>query len=404
MKNSSFWKSWAQVRSDTKERTVYLYGRSEDWVHKAVSGFGGSLKGIIDREPEYHGTTYQGLPVFPIEEIEHNKDSYFIITSGDFGGIVECLEGLGYSSGTDFSCSPDFRDYEALERLKQFNKQVLVSSSDYNDRSRSRSSWLGGGLYIVDPQTCEFERKVTGSFRQFQTLADGRIAAVEYVDKKLLIINADYSIDHSIELDLPNYCGLSACDQSDNVTILNAGTDEILTFDSTNWKILNRRKFRANANNHSHHLNDCVYHDGDLYCSYFSFSGSYKINVFDGGVACLNPLSDDDPHPLLTGLWKPHSPHFFDGTLHILDSMTGKLVTGKSNFQVKFPGFVRGLDKHLQYYAVGQSEDMYVSERANYETVMLNAGFFIYDVEFNASRFVPMNGLMNIHDLLILDK
>ena len=143
---SSLWKSWAQLESDTAGRTVYLYGRSEDWVHKAVKGFSGQLAGIIDRDTAYHGTTYQNLPIFPIEHVDHNAGAYFIITAGDFGGIIETLETLGYSAGTDFSCSPDFRDYEALGRLKRFDNKILVSSSDYNDRRRARSSWLGGGM------------------------------------------------------------------------------------------------------------------------------------------------------------------------------------------------------------------------------------------------------------------
>ena len=249
--------------------------------------------------------------------------------------------------------------------------------------------------YLVDPATSNFEQQAKGSFRQFQTLADNRIAAIEYVDKKLIVFTPSFEIDHSIDLDLPNYCGLSVCDQTGNVSILNAGTDEILTFDSNDWQLLKRRNFSAKGNRYSHHLNDCVYHEGQLYCSYFSLSGGYKIDVFDGGVACFDPLSDNEPIPLLTGLWKPHSPRFFDGKLYVLDSMTGRLVTGKSNFQAKFPGFARGLDKHLQYFVIGQSEDMYVSERMHLETVMLNAGIYIYDVEFNASRFISIDGLMN---------
>lgn len=401
---SSLWKSWSQLKSDAARCSVYLYGRSEDWVHKAIKGFNGNIVGIIDRDTSYQGTTYQGLPIFSIGEVEHKSNNYFIITAGDFGGIIETLENLGYKLGSNFSCSPDFRDYEVLGRLKRFDKKVLVSSSDYNDRQRARSSWLGGGLYLVDTASGEFEQKVQGSFRQFQLLSDGRLAAIEYVEKKLIVFTPDFRIDHSIDLDLPNYCGLAICGQTGNTSILNAGTDEILTFDSSDWRLLHRRKFRLLANQYSHHLNDCVYHEEQLYCSYFSFSGSYKIDVFDGGVACLDPLSDNDPVPLLTGLWKPHSPRFFDGKLYVLDSMTGRIVSGKSKFHAKFSGFARGMDKYLQYYVVGQSEDMYVSERMHMETVMLNAGLYIYDVEFNASRFIPIDGLMNIHHVMIQEK
>lgn len=400
---SSLWKTWAQLQSDTKGRKVFLYGRSEDWVHKAVKGLGTKIAGIIDRDTAYHGKFYRGLPVLPIEKVNHSADVFFIITAGDFGGIIERLEELGYKSGIDFACSPDFRDYEVLGRLKNFSQKVLISSSDYNDRKRARSSWLGGGLYMVDTGTEEFDRVAEGSFRQFEKLGDGHIAAVDYVDKKLVVFTPDFKIDHSINLDLPNYCGLSVCDQTGNTTIVNAGSDEILTYDSKNWTLLHRRKLRFGSHKYNHHLNDCAYYEGVLYVSYFSFSGNYKIDVFDGGVASVDPLTDQDPEPILKGLWKPHTPRFFDGKLYALDSMTGRLVSGKTNFKAKFPGFVRGMDKSLQYFVIGQSEDMYVSERMNIETVMLNAGIYIYDVEYNASRFIQTSGLMNIHDVKIWD-
>lgn len=84
--------------------------------------YGGEIAGIVDRDISYHGKSYLGLSVLPIEEIDKTNSSHFIITAGDYGGIVERLEDLGYVLGVDFSCSPDFRDYEVLGRLKSFEK------------------------------------------------------------------------------------------------------------------------------------------------------------------------------------------------------------------------------------------------------------------------------------------
>ena len=49
-----------------------------------------------------------------------------------------------------------------------------------------------------------------------------------------------------------------------------------------------------------------------LYVSYFSLTGGFKIDVFDGGVAEVNPNTEDPPVPIISDLWKPHSPRFFD--------------------------------------------------------------------------------------------
>ena len=85
------WLTWDSIKLAIKGRKTYLYGRSEDWVHKAVAKLPDDLAGIIDREQEYHGKVYKSLTVMPLESIESIKECFFIITAGDFDGIVENL-------------------------------------------------------------------------------------------------------------------------------------------------------------------------------------------------------------------------------------------------------------------------------------------------------------------------
>ena len=38
---------------------------------------------------------------------------------------------------------------------------------------------------------------------------------------------------------------------------------------------------------------DATFHEDKLYLSYFSLSGSFKNEVFDGGVASIDPYYDE---------------------------------------------------------------------------------------------------------------
>ena len=398
---SGKWLDWVEIKQHTKGRDVYFYGRSEDWVHKAIRGYGDKVIGIIDREVTYHGSTYLDLPILPIEDIAKSAHPYFIITAGDFDGIIDILSDLGFEAGDDFSCSPDFRDYHILEDIRATRVKLLLASSDYNDRTRARSSELGGGLFVLDTKSQNLERKIMGSFRQFVQISSELWAAVEYVEKQIVIFDFNFNVVKRFELDLPNYCGIAFDSETNTCWLLNAGADEIIGVSMTDFREVRRRKFSSRTIGAGHHINDATFHGDKLYLSYFSLSGGFKAEIFDGGVAALDPFCDEIPLPVIEGLWKPHTPKFFNGKLYALDSMRGQLVSGKSERLPKFSGFVRGMDKRDNKIFVGQSSDMYVTERMARDTVVLNAGVHVCDVKYNATRFIDLPGTMNIHEVAL---
>lgn len=398
----NMWLTWAEINNALSKKRLYLYGRSEDWVHKALKKLLKIPDAIIDRDISYHGTNYCNLPVIPFEEVLDKKDIFVLITAGEYDGIVENLNSHGLKPGVDFSCSPDFRDYRVLADLRNYKNKVLVSSSDYNDCDRARSSRDGGGLYLYDLSTGEYDLKIRGSFRQLTSYKEGTCLVVDYVSKKLLQFDGKFSSEVVCSLDWPNYCGIDYNATYNIISVINAGRDEILFLDGDSLQILDKKSFRYSKKiMGGHHINDVVSDLEYIYISYFSFSGAFKRGVFDGGVAEI-PLSSltSEPEQIIGGLWKPHSPKYFDGSLFVLDSMRGRLVKGCDNVLARMPGFLRGLDYNGRYFLIGQSEDMYVTERmSNRETVMLNAGFYLFDNDFSCSRFYPMNGIMNVHDV-----
>jgi hypothetical protein len=401
----NMWQTWDSIKLAVKGRKAYLYGRSEDWVHKAVAKLPSDLVGIIDRETEYHDKEYKGLKVIPLERIESIHDCYFIITAGDFDGIVENLIKLGLKPGEDFSCSPDFRDYKVLEEIKSHNVSILFSSSDYNDATRARGSKEGGGLFVLETPAGKITRVATGSFRQFER-SGNYIYAVEYVEKALFKFDLDFNVVSKADLKKPNFCGLAINHQDKLIYLANAGTDEIYTFDLETLTEIRHRNFHTNSLGSEHHVNDLCFYNGILYCSYFSFCGGFKRGVFDGGVAAIDVNNPDSlPTELIGSLWKPHTPKFIDGKLVVLDSMRGRLLSGSPKPIVNFPGFARGMFKHEKYWAIAQSEDMYVTDRMSMseDAILLNSGVYIFDEESRGSYFYPTQGIMNIHCLTNLN-
>lgn len=395
------WQSWDSIKLAIKGRKVYLYGRSEDWVHKAVLKLPNELNGIIDREVEYHGKEYKGLTILPLELIEDIQSCYFVITAGDFGGIIESLTNKGLKPGVDFSCSPDFRDYQVLEQIKSYETKILFSSSDYNDSTRARGSKKGGGLFVLETPSGKISRVATGSFRQFER-SDEFIYAVEYVEKKLVKFDLSFNIVAKVDLVKPNFCGLAVNHNEGLLYLANAGSDEILTYDLKTLTELARRKFHTNGLGSEHHVNDLCFYNDVLYCSYFSFCGGFKRGVFDGGVSAIDVKNPEStPTQLIGNLWKPHTPKFIDGKLVVLDSMRGRILSGSPKPIGSFPGFVRGLIKNEKYWAIAQSEDMYITDRMSMtdEAILLNSGIYIFDEESKGTYFYPTSGIMNIHCL-----
>jgi hypothetical protein len=402
--------NWQEINQTTHSRNVYLYGRSEDWVHKAIVRLSTQPKCIIDRDTCYHGTEYLGLKVVPIEEVDHDPDAFFVITAADYGGIVEALEDRGYRKSINYAISPDFSSYEVLCTMRDHQARLLLSCSDYNDQRRARSSKRGGGIYILNTQSLELEKVITGSFRQV-IKADDKYIAVDYVEKLIVAFDNKFSITMTANLDLPNFCGIGKDEQTGCIFLANAGVDIICIHDSSSLKKIGEVKIRPpiSLKNSSHHLNDFYICDGIIYFTYFSRLGQWKQGIFDGGLSAISCASLIDKHemtlpePLIGNLWKPHSPYILNNEIYALDSMRGYLMKGSNERLAKFPGFIRGLDHDGRYFYVGLSEDMYVVERGDPHGCMLNAGVFAFDSENHAFRFFPANGIMNIHSIKVLD-
>lgn len=406
-----WWKTWIEVNSLSKNKKIVLYGRSEDWIPKTLQKIALLPKYIVDRNSIYHGSSYKGIKVVPPEFLINDKkdDIFIIITSGVYEGIVAFLVENGFEPGLNFCCCPEYRDFHLLEEIRNYECEVVVTCSDYHDKTMTRFSRAGGGIYKYYLGPNKLERLIKGSFRQIVEAGD-YIYAIEFVECRLYIFDKQFNVLETRDLNEANCCGVDYDPIRDLIIVVNAGTDTISLYNAVDFNLVERIYYSSKNKDEGvtsqHHLNDLCISGDYLYVSYFSHSGNWKKNIHDGGISelSLNNLTKE-PVPIVTGLWKPHTPKILNGELCYLNSMMGTLHTNSQVVAGEFPGFVRGLAFDGRFYYIGQSEDMYMSKRfKKTNNIMLNAGFYLFDIETKASRFYPMLDHMNIHDLLILEK
>jgi hypothetical protein len=405
-----WWKTWGEINRDIKGRKVVFYGRSEDWTPKTLPRIQVEPAYIVDRSPTFVNTTYLGYPVeLPEKLFQENRDEIFIVITADsYEGIVALLLENGFKAGLHFACCPEYKDWCLLEEVRSYEQKVIVSCSDHNDKLKVRYSRAGGGIYRyhIGPNTITLLQK--GAFRQI-IQAGELIFAIEYVERKIYIFDLDFKVLEVKPLTNANDCGLAYNKKRNVFFIANAGEDTISVYEANNFKLVDKIYYSKKSKNHvmgRHHLNDVCVSEDFLFVSYFSHSGNWKREVYDGGISeyQIDHLNDP-PMQIVGGLWKPHSPEIIQGNLCYLDSMRGRLHLNSQMFAGEFSGFTRGLAHDGRFYYVGQSEDMYVTKRFGIAgNIMMNAGFYLFDITTRASRFYPMLDNMNIHDLLIVEK
>jgi len=405
-----WWKDWEEVFSLSKDKKIILYGRSEDWIPKTLKKVRYTPEYIVDRNPAYKDTDYLDIPVLSPETLfkENPNDTYVIITSGVYDGIIAILLDNGFEAGRHFCCCPTYKDFHILDEIRNYEKEIIVTSSDYHDKTKTRYSRAGGGIFLYHLGPNKLSRLVKGSFRQIVPVRD-RYYAIEFVEVKLYVFDQNFKTIHTLPLDAANYCGIAYNEKRDILILVNAGQDTISYYQPEPFKLLERvrysDKYEKNVTS-QHHLNDVCVTEDHLYVAYFSHSGNWKKGNYDGGISEYHIDKLNDPPCLVVdGLWKPHSPEIIDGDLCYLDSMRGQLFVTNQMVAGEFPGFARGLAHDGRFYYIGSSEDMYISSRFGLtNNIMLNAGFYLFDNKTKASRFYPMLDSMNIHDLLIYEK
>ena len=397
------WLTWQEVKIKSANKNIIYYGRSEDWIPKCEAYISANL--ILDSDISYDGSTYLEIPVVRKDLYEHETSkSFIIITNSDIENVGNELTDQGLVPGEDFCYCPEFYDFRKLIDIRDQKFKIVFSSPDYLSGKATRTSKLGGGIYQFeyDGNQSKIKKYRDGQYRQIDYY-NGKLYAVQYNEHRIDVFDEAFDVVESFQLPRAHFCGLKVLGDKQFI-VANASTDQIhlLNFDSNQHKTIDFGVLSSNAGESRYHINDVEVYKDTIFVSYFSKSGFWKHDVFDGGVAAFD-LNRNCLGDLFSGLWQPHSPRIFDGKLHVLDSSGGQFIRGSHGVRHKFQGFIRGLDSCSGYHFIGQSETMYVSRKVNTSTHINNtSGIYIFDTTVNSSRFYPTYGICNIHDLRVI--
>ena len=412
------WLDWNILdRILQEKKRVFFFGRSEDWVPKTLERVKKYINEIviIDNNPTYKNTSFMGCKVVSpeiLKKFDFNKD--YVIVTAEPDTIIPELENNNLVEVKNFCCTPIIKEWGKLQELKKNSSDIIFSSSDYFDLGKAKSSKLGGGIFIANVANQEYEKKIDGQYRQV-IKQKNHYYAVEYIKKEVHIFDnkfkiiQKYNLDQSKEQDeKPHYCGITYSPYKKCFFVANAASDEISIFEENNFKLLDKIIFSNKSkkfDDGQSHINDITSMDSSILVSYFSKAGFWKKGILDGGVAEID-IDTYKVNELVNNLSQPHSPEIINGQIYVLDSLNKSLYHGTKKIS-KFPGFVRGLSFVDNYFYIGQSEDMYLSndDDIGFEknTIVCNAGIYQLDVVKNFSRYLSVPDVMNIHDIQIYE-
>lgn len=394
------WKNWSDIIKISKNKTIFFYGRSEDWVPKSSKFV--SCDYIIDQDTNYLDSYFLDIPIKPPSFLyEFKKDLLVIITNSDFENLKNELISKGIKQDYIFFC-PEFRDFQKLIEIRDQEFDILLTSPDFKKGKATRTSKLGGGLFRALKKNNELKiiKIKNGNYRTIRRY-DSSYYVINNVDKCLDIFDLKFNHKKKIKLHFASATGLAI--NNNHIYITSSSSDIIYKLDF-NGKILEEINFgdmSSSKNLSRYHINDIELIENDELCvSYFSYSGYWKYGIFDGGASIIN-LKSKNKSKIYSDLIQPHTPKYINGNIHICDSFNGHLYESTFGLVSSFPGFIRGLDFSNGKFFVGQSETMYMSRKKGLSNnIMCNAGIWILEPESKATKFIDIDGLCNIHSIL----
>ena len=390
------------IRSNCKERELVFWGCSEDWVPKTRKLLPEVHK-ICDIQFDLIGNSWENLKVFQPNDFLDPEKYFIVITSGSFESIVEVLIQSGFVSGLDFSLSPVFEDFKILESFDNEKIRAVFTSSDYPlIDDKQRSSRLGGGLYeaTIHGSEFKFHKVYEGSLRQIVKYAD-EFYAVDYSKNMVIIFDENYNVVDSFKLSRRHCTGIAV--DNDHIFVLSSADDIIVKIGKKDYEVLAEYNFGINSGKGlgCYHINDCWLDGPKLFFTYFSKSGLWRNEIFDGGISVLD-TSSGVIEEFMNGLFQPHSPIIHENDFYFCESTEGKLFKGTNTELFHVNSFIRGISFHTGKVIFGQSETLYLKRLRNRRHLLLNSGLYLFDERSKLARFFPTLGIKNIHQVVVL--
>ena len=189
----------------------------------------------------------------------------------------------------------------------------------------------------------------------------------------------------------------------DFIIILSSADDAIIFYDKNTFHIVKEIAFgnKSFKGNGDYHINDCWLDTKNLYLTYFSKTGFWRNEIFDGGISVLD-IESDIIEEIQSNLFQPHSPIVHDGELYFCESTNGRLFRGSNTCIFENNSFLRGITFKGAMTIFGQSETLYLKRMKNKQYLQMNSGIHILNENSKIVRFFPTLGIKNIHQIISL--
>jgi len=391
------------LNKNSKGRKIVLFGAGPISEKTARILDGHKIDSIVDNAPNLWGKIELNVEILPPKSINEKNNPFVVICTTSFTEVSDQLNGYGLNSGADYCVSPILNDLRVINELEGISKKILFTSGSPKDEN----PLYGGGVYelTVDGDEWKYKKVIPGNCYGLIKFNDNYISVD--ADMGIFEFDAHYSIVKSKKLPTGVRAhGVQYSKKYKNFYVVGSYYDGVLILDEE-FNVVDNIKLSYKKERYGvpkHHCNDCLVVDDSLFISMFSMTGNWQNDVFDGGVVEYNILNKEKIGPIVQNLWMPHNIQMINGSLHVLNSLQGQLLT--NNFQVvgEFPAFTRGLDYDGVYYYIGQSRNRNYSKNIGVsKNISIDAGIIVFDEYTKASRFLQLPPkISEIHSILII--
>ena len=396
--NKSIFSSVKSINSNCGDRSIVLFGagRSAD---KTAHIFGvDRIDSIVDNAENLWGEN-----VFSPETICTKKNIFVIICTTSFYEVSNQLSKYGLNPEIDYSVSPVLNDLRIIYELESIEKTILFSSGS----PRNDNPLYGGGVYEikVNGDKWKYKKVISGNCYGLIKFNDNYICVD--TERGIIEFDANYKILRSKKIpEGLRAHGIRYSKTYNRFYIVGSYIDGVIVLDA-DFNVVDTISISHKKDRYGtarHHCNDCLVVEDSLYISMFSKTGNYKNDVFDGCILEYDFVTKKIIGDVAQGLWMPHNVQLINGSIHVLNSLKGELLTNNLQVVGKFPAFARGLDYDGQYYYVGQSRNRNYSKNIGVsKNISIDAGIIVFDEFTKVSRLLQLPPrISEIHSIVVL--
>lgn len=406
MKDITLFNKNSTIKLIKKKKKVFFFG-SGIISEKTIKNIDlpNKFSGIFDNSSTLWDTNQEKIKILNPKIIKklNRSDFLIIITTTSFADVFDQLKNeFKLIYGKDFIISFILNDQISIENIQSLDKTILFTSGAPKNINKN----FGGGLYKIELNKENWTTKKIYSGNCYGLIKHDNFYYVVDTDIGIIKFNEKFNIIKKFKLEKGLRAhGLSYCKISKKFALASSYKDKIVIFNDK-WKKIKELKISSKYNEDKtaqHHCNDCELINNNVYVSMFSITGNWKKDSYDGGILEIN-IFNKKKQCIIHNLWMPHNVKYFNGTIHVLDSLKGNLLYNNFNIQGTFPAFTRGLDYKDGLFYIGQSRNRNFSKFLGLSNnISVDTGVIIFEPDLKISRFIQVsNKISEIHSVLTI--